>query len=132
MASLNKLCVSSYLGTTSSNSRYCMHMNINSEPSVVPYVPEMQFSPTCSECWPLLLNPLKMCLFCRLLSELFKCCDTLLTMKTSAALHFCTALSHGQLVRFVLDIPVCFLGLYAPVGRDCFLLCSEHQAQGLS
>lgn len=39
-------------------------------------------------------------------SELFKCCGTLLTMKTSAALHFCTALSHGQLVRSVLDFSV--------------------------
>lgn len=41
-------------------------LSITSEPSVLPYMPEMQSSPEGSKLWPLLLNPLEMYLFCRL------------------------------------------------------------------
>ena len=112
----------------------CVHPSISSEPSVLPYMPEMQSSSACSKLWPLLLNPLEMYLFHRpslLTLSWFKCCDTLLAVKTSAALRFCTALWHGRLVRFVLESSVCFLGLYAPSGRGSCLSCSKHQAQGL-
>lgn len=101
---------------------YSMYtLSITSEPSVLPYMPEMQSSPEGSKLWPLLLNPLKMYLLqtVTVSSELFKCCGTLLTVKTSTARHFCTALWHGHLVRFVLELSVHFLGLYAPLGRDC-------------
>lgn len=110
MTSFKKLCVSSYLHTTSSNHRYKWCAS------------EYQFWAFCSalhawnavmiQVWRALALASESSQNVSLLqtvtvnSELFKCCGTLLTMKPSAALHFCTALSHGQLVRSVLDFSV--------------------------
>lgn len=44
----------------------CARLTTNAEPSVLPDVPEMQASSEHSKLWPLLPNPLKTPLFCRL------------------------------------------------------------------